>query len=101
MRKRRPAPSTEDICDAIEAAQKGKGRALAKIIKSFSEDDLVAAFNATGGRHHLALQWDAVLSALAFASGRKEFRDDMNRRLRDAGNKAVREWKRQQKEART
>jgi hypothetical protein len=101
MRKRRPAPSNEDIRDAIDAARHGKGRKLAKLIKSFSEDDLAAGFNAAGRYGNPFDPYSAIHSALAFASGRKEFRDDMNRRLRDAGNKAVREWKRQQKEAQT
>ena len=41
--------------------------------------------------------WGALGSALAFASGRKEYRDDLNKRLRDAGNRAVKDWKAQRK----
>lgn len=99
MRKRKPAPSTEDILTAIAEARKGKGRKLAALIKSFSEDDLAYGFKHAGRCGTTFDPYGAICSALSFAAGRKEWRDDMNRRLRDAGNKAVREWKRQQKEA--
>ncbi len=100
MRKRRPAPTTDEICHAIERAKIGKGRQLAAIVKSFSGDDLSYGFTSVGkyGTTCFSIDpWGALGSALAFASGKKECRDDLNKRLRDAGNRAVREWRAQRK----
>lgn len=100
MRKRRPAPTNDEIRHAIDRAKAGNGRQLAAIVKSFSEDDLSYGFTAVGKHGTTCFSinpWGALGSALAFASGRKEYRDDLNKRLRAAGNKAVREWKAQRK----
>ena len=48
MRKRRPAPTNDEIRHAIDRAKAGKGRQLAAIVKSFSEDDLSYGFTAVG-----------------------------------------------------
>ena len=98
--KRRTAPTDAEIRVAIERAKKGKGRQLALMVKSFSAEDLASGFTNVG-RYHTTWcsvdPWGALRSALTFASGRKEYRDDLNRRLRDAGAKATREWKAKRK----
>lgn len=75
--KRQPAPSTEDIGKAIDEALRGKGAKLARIIKSFSADDLAKGFAAvhchSGGMfRHCDLK--ALDLVLANAAGRKEER---------------------------
>jgi len=100
MRKHRTAPTNDEIRHAIDRAKAGKGRQLAAIVKSFSEDDLSYGFMAVGkyGATCFSINpWGALGSALAFASGRKEQRGDLNKRSRDARNRAVREWKAQRK----
>ncbi|WP_185961604.1 hypothetical protein [Telmatospirillum sp. J64-1] len=72
--KRRPAPSVAEINAAFTAAGKGKGRKLAQLVKSFSLEDLSAAFSAQGPALD---RWEgeALRSALAYAAGRKECRE--------------------------
>lgn len=60
-----PAPSEETIAAACAAAERGRGRRLAALVKSFSVADLAAAF----GRHP-----DNIRCALSFAAGMKEER---------------------------
>jgi len=65
--KRRAAPSLEELQAAIDAAEAGKGRKLAELVKSFSVEDLAAGFSKHGPRlHHV----------LAHAVGRKEYRGE-------------------------
>ncbi|WP_142850992.1 hypothetical protein [Telmatospirillum sp. J64-1] len=75
--KRRPAPSVAEINAAFTAAGKGKGRKLAQLVKSFSLDDLAAAFSAAGPALD---RWEgeALRSALAYAAGRKEWREHLS-----------------------
>ncbi|MGB4864335.1 MAG: hypothetical protein WBP38_00395 [Hyphomicrobium sp.] len=98
--KRRPAPTNEEIRAAIARAKAGKGRQLALMLKSFSADDLASALSNVGryGTTMFSIDpWGAIGSALSFASGRKECRDDLNKRLRAAGAKATREWRAKRK----
>ncbi|MEQ1713839.1 MAG: hypothetical protein ABL908_20925 [Hyphomicrobium sp.] len=78
--RRAPAPSLDDISDAIEAARNGRGLPLARLIKSFSLADLARGL-ARGGDG--AVEWYALGTALAFASGRKSERQRCNAVLRD------------------
>lgn len=72
MPKRKPAPSLEELDAAIASAQRGKGRKLAEIVKSFSTDDLATAFGRIGGKYpHM---FHGLYLALSFASGLKEER---------------------------
>jgi uncharacterized protein (DUF2236 family) len=94
-RKRRPAPSQEEIKVAIEAAREGKGRALAVMLKSFSDDDLAKAFSRGNVRATAPLfdPYAAISCALSFAAGMKKFRDDLNARLREVDKQVRREFK--------
>lgn len=82
--RRKPAPSLDDIRDAIDAARNGRGLPLARLIKSFSMDDLARGL-ARGGSYEScgAVEWLGLSVALAFASGRKEERQRAARVLRE------------------
>ena len=71
MPARRPAPSLEEIRRAFAAAEAGKGWRLARLVKSFSVEDLASAFGHRSGR---------LRDALAFASGMREMRQEMSQR---------------------
>ena len=78
--RRTPAPSLDDIRAAIEAARNGRGLPLARLIKSFSMDDLARGL-ARGGDG--TFEWQSLGIALAFASGLKEERKRCNALRRD------------------
>lgn len=88
MAKRRAAPTSAEIGNAIARAMEGRGRQLALLVKSFSVDDLAAAFS--GASYPSAYPYQALAGALAWASGRKSWRDDLNARLREADKKSRR-----------
>ena len=69
---KRKAPTTEEIDKALNAAGAGKGRQLALLIKSFSIEDLAAAFGAVG---QYDLSFFVLGRALNFAAGRKSYRE--------------------------
>lgn len=98
MAKRRPAPTQDEIKAAIDAARKGKGRALAVMVKSFSVDDLAKGFS--GARYSFSVDpYDAITGALSWASGRKSVRDDLNARMREVDKRVRREFKAKKAEA--
>lgn len=80
--RRKPAPSIDEIRDAIEAARNGRGLPLARLIKSFSLADLARGL-AHCGEHIGVIEWQALGIALAYASGRKSERQRCNAVLRD------------------
>lgn len=88
MTGRKPAPSPDEIDQALLAATQGRGRKLATLVKSFSLDDLAAAF-AKVGQDGISLF--ALARALNFAAGRKEQRERMTADLRT--------WRKQRKAA--
>lgn len=78
--RRMPAPSLDDIREAIEAARNGRGLPLARMIKSFSLADLARGL-ARGGDG--AIEWQSLGISLAYASGRKSARQRCNALLRE------------------
>lgn len=82
--RRKPAPSLDEIRDAIEAARNGRGLPLARLIKSFSLADLARGL-ARGGRYESCgtIEWQGLSVALAFASGLKDERQRCNAMLRN------------------
>lgn len=70
---KRKAPTTEEIEKALKAADAGKGRQLAMLVKSFSVEDLAAAFSAVGKS---GFNFYAISTALHFAAGRKGYREE-------------------------
>lgn len=88
MAKRRPAPTIEGIREAIEQAKKGKGRALAVMVKSFSLDDLVRAFGRVGSYGGYGWDtWGSLELALNYAAGLKSERNRITVMVRDARKK--------------
>lgn len=81
--RRRPAPTNQEIEDAIDAAMKGRGMPLARLVKSFSLDDLARGFAATSNYVSSPNDFFAVQMALVHAAGRKEGRQAFNRRDAD------------------
>jgi hypothetical protein len=94
-RKRRPAPRQDEIKAAIEAARTGKGRALALMLKSFSDADLAKALSRANVPTTVPLfdPYAAIAVALSYASGMKEERDRFNGLMREADKRARREMK--------
>ncbi len=85
MTKRTPAPSTDAIVAAYAAAAKGKGRRLAELVKSFSTDDLAAAFGHCVPRE--PFDCAGLGNVLSFAAGLKQQRAEcaaFGRKLRKA-----------------
>lgn len=72
MGKQKPIPSAAEITLAITRATEGQGRQLAKIVKSFSIDDLARAFSRVNQCDRFA--YHALGRALAFAAGMREQR---------------------------
>lgn len=94
MAKRKRAPTQEEMWAAIEAARKGKGRALAAMIKSFSVEDLAKGFSRCPYPEADCFDaYQAIASALSYASGSKQGRDEFNTMMREADKKARREMK--------
>lgn len=86
MPKPKPIPSASDILAAFRAAEDGKGRRLAELVKGFSVDDLATAF----GHVRLNVVNDHGLHrALSFAAGMRE------QRARQAAS--LREWRKEQR----
>lgn len=85
--RNRPAPTNDEIQDAIAAAMNGRGMPLARLVKSFSLDDLARGFAQTRGRVYTPNDFFGLQLALVYAAGRKEERQHFA--------KAVRELRRQ------
>jgi hypothetical protein len=92
MAKRRPAPTEAEIDAAIARAKKGKPRQLALMIKAATVKDMTWALEFEAKyRTYEFDPWNLLRGALRGAAMAKQCRDELNDRLRKAGNKAVRE----------
>lgn len=80
--RNRPAPTSDEIEAAIDAAMKGRGMPLARLVKSFSLDDLARGFaRGSQGVYGIAGFFNLNM-ALAYASGRKDERQRFAKAVR-------------------
>lgn len=92
MARRTAPPTGDEIEQAIEAALKGKGSALARLVKACPEKDLARAFGHIGESYGTSFY--GLGSVLAYCAGMKQSRQELAGWVREARRKKREEEKR-------